>query len=126
MTKPKRKRKPKRYAKLRRTACKHRAHPPSGPNKVIYSVPLEVFQLKALRRLARERGTTVAQELEHAIDGYLLGLPPSDIRMLNTILERFHATMDKNNRRLDEALREVGKSNTRLGRLERSRPRRPR
>lgn len=126
MTKPKRKRKPKRNARLRKAARKHRAHPPSGPNKVIYSVPLEVFQLKELRRLARERGTTVAQELEHAIDGYLLELPPSDIQMLNTILERLHTTMDKNNRRLDETLREVGESNTRLGRLERSRPRRSR
>ena len=126
MTKPKRKRNPRRLATLLKAVRQENIHPELGLKKSVYSLSVESSRMKQLKRLARERGTTVEQEVGNAIDTYLLDLPPSDVRMLNTMLDRFKATMDKNNRTLDETLRVIEKSNARLARLKRFRLKLPR
>jgi hypothetical protein len=126
MTQTKRKRYPKRLAALLKPVRRKNIHPELGLKKSAPSLSVEPSQMTILRRLARERGTTVEQEIDHAIDTYLSGISPQEVRMLNTILDRFRAKLHKKNQAIDAAQREIEQSNARLARLKKRRRSRPR
>ena len=98
MTKPKSKRKPEDLAKLLKAVRKDNTHPAFGLDKSVYYARLKPPQVKELKRLARERGTTVAQELENAIEAYGAGLSRREIRLVNTVLDGLNESFGRNSR----------------------------
>lgn len=130
MTPPKRRRQPRRHTKHRKAVRRRRDRrlkeldklsPVLRANRPAVKIPLKDSQIAALRELAREHGTTVETEIDMAIDAYCLGVTRVDIPWLTEFFTRFNAALERNNVVLDQTLREVGKSNARLARRERSR-----
>lgn len=78
--------------------------------KTAMRIRLGAIQLAELKRLAGEHGTTLAQEIDNAIDAYILNISPGDIRMFNALLDRFNASLDRSEKALDEVLRATRKS----------------
>lgn len=87
-------------------------------------VYLEPSQKRALQAKARANGTKVAEEVRRAIDAYLAGLSPDELRLLDDGTRRAerHLTemardLDRINARLDAAFaqlpRKRGKARTR-------------
>ena len=109
MTKPRPKRKPRRLPKVLKALRRENIYPDFGAEKSMVLLALEPSQLAGLKKLARERGTTVAEQISHAVNAYVLDLTLAEIRLLNASLDRLHATMHKNQRAIEEALREIAR-----------------
>ena len=109
MTKPKPKRKPQCLSKLQKAMRRNNIHPAFGAEKSTVILALESSQLAGLKKLARERGTTVAEQISNAVNAYVLDLTQAEIRLLNAILDRLHATMHKNQQAIEETLREIAR-----------------
>jgi hypothetical protein len=107
---PKQKRKHSRLPKLPKSVRQDNIHPGFGSKKTPMRIRLEASQITELKQLAREHGTTLAQELDNAFDAYLLGMSQREVRMLHALLDRLNESTDKANRALVAALRETGKT----------------
>ena len=73
-------------------------------------VYLEREQTKALQQRAKANGTKVAEEVRRAVDAYLAGISPDDLRLLDEgtrkaerHLKEMAGELDRVNARLDEA-----------------------
>ena len=88
--------------------------------KSVLKVRLDAFQIAALKSLAKEHGTTLAQEFDNAVDAYLLGMRQGEVRMLNAVLKRFNESMGRSNKVIDAALRKTEKNLAHLARKKRS------
>ena len=115
-------RKTKRYAfpKLLKSVHKDNLHPEFGLKKSAVRVRLEASQIAALKKLARESGTTFAEELSNAVDAYCLGLSRSEVRLLSALLDRFKESTARARKALVEAQRAVDKTCTRFVRKKRA------
>jgi hypothetical protein len=109
MTKPRPKRKPRRPAKVLKALRRENIHPDFGAEKSMVLLALEPSQLAGLKKLARERGTTVAEQISHAVNAYVLDVTSAEIRWLNAMLDRLHATMHKNRQAIEETLQEIAR-----------------
>jgi len=73
-------------------------------------VYLEPAQKKALQAKARAHGTKLAEEVRRAVDAYLAGMSPEELRLLDEgsrraarHLSEMSQELDRINARLDEA-----------------------
>ena len=73
-------------------------------------VYLEREQKKALQQRAKANGTKVAEEVQRAVDAYLAGISPDELRLLDDgtrkaerHLKEMAGELDRVNARLDEA-----------------------
>ncbi len=121
--KPNRKTKHYLLPELLKSASKDNLHPEFGLKKTAMRIRLEASQIAGLRKLARRNGTMVTAELGNAIDAYLLGITPGEIRLLNALIDRLNVSTARANKALDAALREIAKSRARLARQERAKGR---
>lgn len=76
---------------------------------------METHLMSELKSLAVKRKTTVAQEITDALEAHVLGVSPADARLMNAIIDRFRATMDRNTRNLDELLYRIQRYRARQG-----------
>lgn len=109
----------------RKSARPDNLHPDSGSRKSVLKVRLEASLIPALERLAKQHGTILAQEVDNAIVGYLLGANQDEIRQMNTCLDRLNETIDRNNLAL-EVLGAIAKAHVPSPRRQRSGQRRER
>jgi hypothetical protein len=77
-------------------------------------VYLERDQKKGLQARAKANGTKVAEEVRRAVDAYLAGISPEDLRLLDTGTQRaaehlaeMAADLDRVNARLDAAFAQL-------------------
>jgi hypothetical protein len=92
-----------------------------GLEKQPYYVQLSASQRQGLKKLARESGTTVREEMDRAIDAYLLGLSRKEINMLHALVAELERSTVRANKALDEALRAVEKTKNVMSRKRRRR-----
>lgn len=118
MTKSQSKRKPESLIKLQALG-QHRIHPDVGREQSVYCARLEASRLRELKQLAREHGTTLAQELENAIDAYCAGLSRREIRLINTVLGGLNESTVEARRALKTARRETQRIRARSARKKR-------
>ncbi len=95
-------------------------HPVPRFKKSVLNVYLDTSQIAEMKQLAREHGTTLAQEFDNAVDAYLLGMSQGEIRMLHAVLNRFNESMDRSNKVIDAALRKTEKNLAHWARKKRS------
>ncbi len=108
---PTQKRKHRRLAKLLKTPAPWDSlHSVFGLKKSPIKARLEASQIAELKKLARENGATLAQELENAVEAYCLGLSRHEIRMLHALVDRLNESTAEANRALVAALRETQKT----------------
>lgn len=119
MTKPNSKRKPEGLAQLQKALRKHRIHPEVGREPSVYYARLEASQVKELKRLARENGATVEQELENAIDAYCAGLSRREMRQVNLAIDWLNESTAEARRALEAARREARKTRAYFARKQR-------
>ncbi len=81
-----------------------------GSKRSAIKVRIEAAQIAGLKRLAREYGTTLAQELDNAVDAYCLGVSRREIRLLHALLDRMNESTAKAHRALATARRETKKT----------------
>lgn len=110
MTKPNSKRKPEGLAQLQKALRKHRIHPEVGLEQSVYYARLEASQVKELKRLARENGATVEQELKNAIDAYCAGLSRRELRQVNLAIDWLNESTAEARRAPEAARREAKKT----------------
>lgn len=79
-------------------------HREKSSGKAGRMVFLEPAQIAELRKLARDHGTSLADEIGNAVDAYVLGIAPTDVRKLDEVLDKLNATTDRAKLALDEAL----------------------
>ena len=79
-------------------------------------VYLEREQKKALQQRARANGTKVAEEVRRAVDAYLAGISPDELRLLDEgtrkaerHLKEMAADLDRVNARLDAAIGQLSR-----------------
>lgn len=100
----------RRASKVGNSRSLAKARPKSAPRRNSVSrntgmrVTLDHAQGAELRKLARERGTTVAAEAGNAIDCYILGINPADAQRLNAVLDRLNESTDRAMKAIDQAL----------------------
>ena len=77
-------------------------------------VYLEPAQKKALQAKARAHGTKLAEEVRRAVDAYLAGMSPEELRLLDEgsrraarHLSEMSRELDRINARLDEAFSQL-------------------
>jgi len=92
--------------------------------KSILKVRLDASQIADLKRLAKEHGTTLAQELDNAVDAYVLGVSQEEIRMLNALVDQLKEATTNAKKAVDEALRKTKKTRAQSTRKQRSGQRR--
>jgi hypothetical protein len=114
MTKLKPKHRPKRLTALLKSAQTDKSHRRSRPKRVALKIRLDAYDLKRLRSKAHTNGTTVAQELRHAIEIYLLGLTVGEWRFLHALEQRLRLPKLRAGKTLDEALWVAAKTLERL------------
>lgn len=73
-------------------------------------VPLSASQLTDLKKLARASGTTMHEQVDRAIDAYLLGVSREEIALLHALVAELEVSTARANKALDEMLREAGKA----------------
>ncbi len=103
-----------------KSARQDNLHPVSRPKTSLLNVYLNTAQIAEMKQLAREHGTTLAQEFDHAVDAYLLGMSQGQLRMLHTVLHRFNESLDRSNQAIEAALRKTEKNLSHLARKKRS------
>ncbi len=114
----------KRYSQPRRkSARKDNLYPKPGFKKTAMRISLEAFQIAELKKLAKEHGTTLAQEFDNAIDAYVLGASQGEIRTLNALVDQLKESTARANKALDAALRETGKTRAHVTRKKRAKRR---
>lgn len=64
-------------------------------------------QATELRRLARINRTSFKQELSDAIDAYVLGVSPQEVRILDGIADQLNASLDRADLTLDRELAQL-------------------
>ena len=79
-------------------------------------VYLEREQKKALQQRAKANGTKVAEEVRRAVDAYLAGISPDELRLLDEgtrkaerHLKEMAAELDRVNARLDAAIGQLSR-----------------
>jgi hypothetical protein len=85
-------------------------------------VYLEPSQKKALQAKARAHGTKLAEEVSRAVDAYLAGVSPEELRLLDEgsrraarHLNEMSQELDRINARLDEAFGQLSKRRAKVG-----------
>lgn len=116
----KQKRKPHSLSKLQKSVRQDNIHPGYGLKRSAIKVRLEADLIAGLKKLARENGTTLAQEMENAVDAYCLGVSRHEIRLLNALIDRLNESTAKANQTLDAAMRETKKTRAHLARKKRA------
>jgi|APFre7841882630_1041343.scaffolds.fasta_scaffold21878_2 hypothetical protein len=83
-------------------------------------VYLERDQKKRLQARAKANGTKVAEEVRRAVDAYLAGISPEDLRLLDTGTRRaaqhlsdMASDLDRVNARLDAAFAQLDRQHRR-------------
>lgn len=104
------KRRPDRLTKLLKPIHKKNIHPELSFKKSALKVYLDTAQIAEMKQLAKEHGTTLAQELDNAVDAYLLGMSQGEIRMLHAALNHFSESLGRSNKVIDAALRKAEKN----------------
>ena len=102
-----------------------RARRYAAPKRVVAVLKLTRFYLErgqkqALQRLAKVNGTKLSEELRRAIDCYLSGVTPDELRLLDDgtrkveeIIKEMACELDRINPRLDAALATLSRSRQR-------------
>ncbi len=105
-------RKTKHYSlpKLLKSVRQGNLHAEFGFKTSVLNVRLDASQIAGPKKLARDDGTTLAQELDNAVDAYLLGMSQGEIRMLHAVLNRFNESLARSNKVIDAALQETEKT----------------
>ena len=83
-------------------------------NMELTQIYLERDQKKRLQAMARANGTKVAEEVRRAVDAYLSGIWPEDLRLLDEgirkaerQLKEMAEDLDRVNARLDESFAQL-------------------
>jgi len=83
-------------------------------NMELTQIYLERDQKKRLQAMARANGTKVAEEVRRAVDAYLSGISPEDLRLLDEgirkaerQLKEMAEDLDRVNARLDESFAQL-------------------
>jgi hypothetical protein len=78
-------------------------------SRQLTQIYLDRAQKSALQRRARARGTKLAEEVRNAVDAYLAGVGPEELKLLDQATARAQKDLtamaerlDATNRRLDE------------------------
>jgi hypothetical protein len=71
------------------------------------TIYLSPKQRQGLFRLARKRKTNFSKELRSAVDFYLQLPPDVDLKDLEALAREAHASLDRSNARLDDAVARV-------------------
>ena len=89
-------------------------------NLQLTQVYLERDQKKGLQARAKANGTKVAEEVRRAVDAYLAGISPEDLRLLDTgtrkaaaHLSEMAAELDRVTSRLDAAFAQLDRQHRR-------------
>jgi hypothetical protein len=89
----------------------------------LIQVYLEPEQKKALQARARAHGTKVAEEIRRAVDAYLAGVSPDELKLLDEgsrkaagHLTEMAQELDRINARLDEAYADLLQHRRKAGR----------
>jgi hypothetical protein len=96
---------PAKNKKSKRANVKHKLeHTAASPTGTARSRSdaqprLARHQMVELRKLARDRSTSVAVELGNAVDAYVLGIAPTDVGKLDDALERLGPGPDRKRRK---------------------------
>jgi hypothetical protein len=84
------------------------------PPLQLTQVYLEREQKQALQALAAARGTKVAEEVRRAVDAYIIGVSPEELRLLDAgtrrageHLQAMAEDLDRVNARLDAAIARI-------------------
>jgi hypothetical protein len=113
--------KTKRYSRPRRKSVRQSNPSPEAEfRKSVLKVRLDAFQIAALKSLAKEHGTTLAQEFDYAVDAYFLGLSQGEIRMLDALVDQLREATANASKTVDAALRKTEKNLAHLARKKRS------
>ncbi|MHB8742196.1 MAG: hypothetical protein ACYC9L_03645 [Sulfuricaulis sp.] len=115
-------RKTKHYSlpKLLKSVRQGNLHAEFGFKTSILNVRLDAAQVAELKELAKEHGTTLAQELDNAIDAYVLGMSQGELRLFKALVDRLIEATANANKALDAALRKTKKTRTHSTRKQRS------
>ena len=88
--------------------------------KELTKISLEPEQKEALQAKAKANGTTVAKEVRRAVDAYLAGVSPEDLRLLDEgtrrterHLEEMAEELDRVNAKLDTAFAQLSRKRRR-------------
>ena len=65
-------------------------------------VRLDSFQVEELQKLAQENGTTKSEEIEKAVDAYLLGVSRQEISMFYALIDELNRSTARAEKALDE------------------------
>jgi hypothetical protein len=116
-------RKIKRNSRSRpRSGCQN--NPETEFRKSVLKVRLDAFQIAALKSLAKEHGTTLAWEFDHAVDAYFLGLRREEAQILDVLVDRLREATANASKTVDAALRKTERNLAHLARKKRSGQRR--
>jgi hypothetical protein len=85
-------------------------HPEIGLDKLSLGVRLSPSQLLDMKKLARASGTTVLEQIDRAIEAYLLGISRKEIALLHALVAGLERSTDRANKARDEVLRKPGKT----------------
>lgn len=113
--------KTRRHARPKRKPVRRSNRSPETEfKKSVLKVRLDAFQIAALKRLAKEHGTTLAQEFDYAVDAYFLGLSREEVRMLDALVDQLREATASASKAVDAALRKTEKNLAHLARKKRS------
>ncbi len=96
----------------RKSVRQSNPNPETEFKKSVLRVRLDAFQIAALKRLAKEHGTTLAREFDHAVDAYFLGLSREEVQILDALVDQLREATANANKALDAALRKTRKTHT--------------
>jgi hypothetical protein len=120
-------------SKTRRSRSRHklehvaRARAQAAQTEAGGQPKLARYQMAELRKLARDRGTSVAVELSNAVDAYVLGIAPTDIGRLEDMLAKLSASTGEAKITVEEALavaKKAKRTHRRKGQAARNRKKR--
>lgn len=114
------KRKPDRLTRLLKPIPEKNIHPELSFKKSVLKVRLDAFQIAALKRLAKEHGTTLAREFDHAVDAYFLGLRREEAQILDVLVDQLREATANARKTVGAALRKTEKNLAHLARKKRS------
>lgn len=104
----------------RKSARQSNRSPETEFRKSVLKVRLDAFQIAALKKLAKEHGTTLAQEFDNAVDAYVLGVSQEEIRTLNALVDQLKEATANAKKTVDEALRKTKKTRAHSARKKRT------
>lgn len=73
-----------------------------NPESAFVRVRLDSFQVEELQKLAQEHGTTESEEIEKAVDAYLLGVSRQEISLIYALIDKLNRSTARAEKALDE------------------------